>query len=376
MKALNLLIKPASGSCNMRCAYCFYDDVGDSRTVKRRGLMSLDTLERVVKASLREATHQCTFGFQGGEPTLAGLPFFRALIEFERRHNVHRAQILNTIQTNGQLIDGEWASFLAEHRFLTGLSIDGPKDMHDALRLDPAGKGTHNQAMRAARMLTKAGAEFNILSVVTRALAAHPDAAYAFYRRQGFRYLQFIPCMDELGNQPGGHDHSLDAALYGRFLMRTFDLWHQDYIAGQPVSIRAFDNYVTMLMGYPPESCAMAGRCTASLVVEADGEVYPCDFYALDEHRLGNLRQQSVQELLCGEAARAFVEPSLAVHPDCAACRHMPICRGGCRRDREVLEGGALGRNRYCESYRMLFDHALPRMRQVASMEMQRRARR
>lgn len=368
MKSLNLLIKPASGSCDMRCAYCFYEDVGESRIAKRRGMMSLDTLERVVKAALAEAEELCTFGFQGGEPTLAGLAFFEALIEFERKHNARRIRIANTIQTNGQRIDAEWAAFLAKHRFLTGLSIDGPKDVHDALRPDAQGKGTHNRAMRAAQLLSSARAEFNVLSVVTRALASHPDQAYNFYKKHGFNHIQFIPCMDPLGEAPGGYPYSLDAALYGRFLCRIFELWHRDITQGNPVSIRMFDNFILMLMGHPPESCAMSGRCIASLVVEADGDTYPCDFYALDEHRLGNLRDQSVGELLNSGAARAFVKPSLSPDPACAACRYYPLCRGGCRRDRapDGEPGGGLGPNRYCESYKMLFDHALPAMQGVA----------
>lgn len=364
MRALSLLIKPASGGCNMRCRYCFYADVAASREVKNYGVMSTDTLEVIVRRALSEADGRCFFGFQGGEPTLAGLNFFRAFIELEKKYNTRNLRVGHSLQTNGLLIDGEWAAFLAENRFLVGLSVDGGKQVHDGLRPDAAGKGTHNRCLAAARRMSKAGVEFNILTVVTRQLAAHPDKAYRFYRQQGFRYLQFIPCLDGLDGGPGSH--SLTAEQYGKFLCRVFDLWYADLEKGEYLSIRAFDNYIRMLAGQPPENCAMLGVCNAYPVVEADGSVYPCDFYCTDPYYLGNIADHSFEELLTGEAAQRFMAPSRETDGECRACEYCHICRGGCRRDREPLIGGMPSSNRFCESFRAFFGHCLPRMELVA----------
>ena len=323
-------------------------------------------METLVRKALAEATQMVSFGFQGGEPTLAGLDFFRALVDFEKRYNIHKVQITHAIQTNGLAIDEEWAGFLAENKFLTGLSIDAAKANHDELRPDAAGKGTHSRCLKAARLLRGHGAEFNILSVVTRPLAAHPDTAYNFYKAQGFRHIQFIPCLDGLEEEHGAHPYSLDARTYGKFLCRIFDMWYADFIKGDYISIRAFDNYVHMLAGHPPENCAMSGVCSAYALVEADGSMYPCDFYAVDRYRLGNVNTHGFAEMLEGEAAEEFIAPSRAPHPDCTGCEYFFICRGGCRRDREPLTGGVLALNHYCAAYKAFFPHALPRMQMIA----------
>ena len=375
----------------MRCRYCFYADISDSRELKNCGVMSLDTLELIVRKALATATKHCVFGFQGGEPTLAGLDFFRALIEFEQKHNIHQAQISRALQTNGLLIDENWASFLAKHDFLVGLSIDAGIQIHDGLRRDTGDKGTHSRCMKTARILSRHGVRLNILSVVTRPLAENPDKAYAFYKKNGFDFIQFIPCLDKLGepharseraerharaehtkrlnrrdNPLSADDYSLDAGLYGEFLCRVFDLWHADFTGGRYISIRAFDNYIHMLAGYPPENCGMAGVCNAYPLIEADGSVYPCDFYAIDEYLLGNIKTSDFAELSRTKSASEFNSVSRTAHPVCEKCDYYPICRGGCRRDREPVADGVLSLNKYCESYKVFFEHALPRMMQVA----------
>ncbi len=366
METLSLLIKPASGNCNMRCRYCFYADVVSARETPNRGVMTPETLETLVRRAFEEATALVSFGFQGGEPMLAGLDFFRMLMALEKRYNARGIQVMNAIQTNGTLIDAEWARFFAENRFLVGLSIDGSRQTHDALRMDARGDDTHARCLKAAKLLTDAGAEFNILSVVTKNFALHPEKAYQFYKKNGFRYVQLIPCLDELGEEPGSHPYSLDAARYGRFLCRFFDLWYDDFIRDDYTSVRMFDNYVRMLMGEPPENCGMAGQCQGYPVIEADGTVYPCDFYVLDEYMLGNVRENTFSDMLSGKVAERFMAPSRAARDECRACPYGFICRGGCRRDREPTEGGALSLNRYCEAYKEFFAHALPRMAEIA----------
>jgi uncharacterized protein len=336
--------------------------------------MTLDTLETIVKKALSNATQLCVFGFQGGEPTLAGLDFFRALISFEKAHNKNKVSIQHTMQTNGLLLNDEWARFLTQNEFLVGLSIDGPKAAHDAFRLDSMGKGTQRRCLEAARLLKIKKTEFNILSVITRELAAHPDRAWRFYENQEFRYLQFIPCLDPLDNVGEFEKHALDATLYGKFLCRIFDLWYKAYCDGNYVSVRDFDNYIRILMGEQPESCALVGVCSAYALVEADGSVYPCDFYALDQYRLGNIHTHSLREMLGGAVAESFIAPSRQPDSSCTICEYYFLCRGGCRRERAVNGTVALGRNIYCDAYMQLFAHALPRMEVIARMLSGRRA--
>ena len=366
MRNLSLLIKPASSNCNMRCQYCFYADIVGMRTVKNHGVMSLDTLEIIVRKALSVDTKYCLFGFQGGEPALAGLDFYKKLIELVKKYNHNKVQVKYTLQTNGLLIDSEWSKFFQENKFLVGLSIDAEKQFHDGLRSDSTGKGTHNRGMNAARLLVKHQVDFNILSVVTRQLASHPDKAYRFYKQNGFRYIQFIPCLNGLQDKPGENIYSLDAKIYGAFLCRIFDLWYADFIKGEYISIRSFDNYIRMLKGQAPENCAMNGFCTAYALIEADGGVYPCDFYAIDEYFLGNIKTHGFDEMLGGERAKIFISPSLYQDPVCGECAYYPICRGGCRREREPAVNGRLLLNCYCEAYKQFFKHALFRMKVIA----------
>ncbi len=362
MENLSLLIKPVSGNCQLRCGYCFYADVIRSRTAAGFGIMSTDTLELLVARALGEARHSCSFAFQGGEPTLAGLDFYRTLLALEQKYNTRGIEIRNSIQTNGIAIDDAWCDFLTAGRFLVGLSLDGSRGIHDMNRVDASGKGTFSRVMEAAHRMEKHGTEFNILCVVTSQFARRAEHAYRFFKENGFRYLQFIPCIDDFG-AGGKSPHSLTPERYLSFLKTWFDLWAADCAEGGYISIRHFDNWVSMLAGYPPEACSLSGRCTAYGVVEADGSVYPCDFYVLDEWKLGDIREHSFGEMLSGEKAEAFVAMSEALPAQCRACRHVRLCRNGCRRDREPLDGGPDGTvNRFCEAYKGFFDYAGDRL--------------
>ncbi|MDR1533683.1 MAG: anaerobic sulfatase maturase [Planctomycetota bacterium] len=364
MESLFVLVKPASSACNMRCRYCFYADVAGRRSIRNYGMMSPDILAALVEKALAETTKACSFGFQGGEPTLAGLDFYRHLIDLEGFHNKNNVRIFHSIQTNGLAVTPEWAKFWAKNNFLVGISLDADKRRHDEFRVDAAGKGTHNRCLAACRTLNEYKVPYNILAVVTRGLASHPDKTYWHYRDRGFRHLQFIPCLDDLGEGQSGSPHSLDAETYGKFLCRLFDLWLRDYMNGDFVSIRIFDNWIGMLLGQPPESCDLIGRCRPYLLVEGDGTVFPCDFYAVDKYRLGNIVRDSVDALMNCEAANRFAAESVPVHPRCRKCEYYFLCRGGCRRHREPLsEEPSL--DMYCESHRRFFAHALPGMRMV-----------
>ena len=370
MPPLSILIKPASGGCNMRCAYCFYHDEAMNRAVPSYGMMSEDTLETLIRKALDYASGQCTFGFQGGEPTLRGLEFFRLAVEYQQKYNVHNVRIHNALQTNGLVLDGSWARFFKENGFLIGLSLDGGKALHDSLRRDSQGCGTFSRTLRAARLLQSHEVDFNLLTVVTRQVAENITQVYRFFRREGMLYQQYIPCLDPLGEPRGGSDYSLTPELFGKFLKSLFDLWYQDVKAGRFIYIRYFENLLGMLTGRPPEHCGLSGRCALQHVVEADGSVYPCDFYCLDEWKQGNILQDDFTALDKSEAAQKFLRESIALPENCTDCQYRFMCRGGCRRDRELLSAAADSprRNYFCQAYKVFFPYALPRLRELIGL--------
>lgn len=368
MPDINLLIKPASSNCNLRCVYCFYQSEAASRSVASYGMMAEDTLEAVVRRGLEYADSYCGFAFQGGEPTLAGLPFFQKLVSLEQQYNTKNIRISNSIQTNGTLIDEKWCAFLHDHHFLIGLSLDGPKEIHNLHRVDARQNGTFNRVMKTAGLFDRYQVEYNILSVVTANSCRFVDKIYDFYKKSGFRYLQFINCLDPTDEEHGKYAYSLKPDDLGKFLNRLFDRWYEDFMQGNYVSIRYFDNLVRMINGQRPEACNMTGVCHSSCVIEADGSVYPCDFYAVDEWKTGNIRDNSIKEILETDKSRAFEQVSLNISDSCKSCKWYPICRGGCRRECEPIDPDAPRLNYYCAAYSSFFEHAYDRLCRAAEV--------
>lgn len=365
MPPLQLLIKPASGNCNMRCDYCFYMDEMENREQESYGFMSLETLEMLVKKALEYADSTCSFIFQGGEPTLVGLEFYQRLMELEKKYNTRKIQIENAIQTNGYGMNDEWAAFFAENRFLVGLSIDGICATHNAHRKDAKGKETFARIMNAAQLLEKHGAQFNILTVVHNKIAQKVSRIYQFYKKNGFRYQQYIACLDPLGAKEKP-EYSLSAKAYGQFLIELFELWYLDLQKGEQPYIRQFENYISILLGMEPEACDMRGMCSLQQVIEADGSVYPCDFFVLDEYKIGNIYENDFGQLLEKGIRMNFVQNSVPVEEECRVCKYFPVCRGGCGRHRLDEKGSRKGRNCFCESYQMFFDAELSKMLEIA----------
>ncbi|MBQ4322564.1 MAG: SPASM domain-containing protein, partial [Clostridia bacterium] len=238
----------------------------------------------------------------------------------------------------------------------------GPKEIHDRNRIDHAGKGTFHQVMETLHRLDRYGVEYNILSVVTANAAKHADKIYNFFKKQNARYLQFIPCLDPYDELRGTLPHSLTPQLYERFLKELFDRWYTDVLRGEGISIRFFDNILSAAAGFPPEACGLQGRCHCQFVIEADGSVYPCDFYALNPYRIGSVTTDSFQTMQESTAAERFIKPSLTPAEKCNSCKWSSLCRGGCRRDRIVEESGDLGENYYCSALKSFFDHAVPKL--------------
>jgi uncharacterized protein len=363
---ISVLIKPASSKCNLNCEYCFYHDVANKRTVADFGFMSLETIGAIIQKVLQFASGYATFSFQGGEPTLCGIDFFRSVVQLQNKLNVNNVKINNCIQTNGLLINSEWAEFLHDHNFLVGLSLDGHRDLHDQHRVDAKGNGTYKRVMQTAALFNHYRVEYNILFVVTNLAARYPDKLYNYFKIHDFNFLQFIPCIDPVDNERGAHNYSLSPKRYIFFLKNFFDRWYADFMGGREVSIRYFDNLVRMTMGMPPEMCSLLGSCQCQFVFEADGSVYPCDFYVTDEWKLGNIHKDELLDLYGRDNCKRFITSSLSTELVCQHCQWKFLCKGGCRRDRENTNTKQLERNYYCESYYEFLQYAYPRLIKLA----------
>ena len=339
MKYFTTMIKPASSLCNMRCGYCFYADVSDSREIKSYGIMKREIAEKLIDRVYEYINGPTTvnFSFQGGEPTLAGLDFFRNFIKYANK-TLPKACILNfSIQTNGYLIDEDWASFLHDNNFLVGLSLDAYKEVHDFYRVDSKGEGTYKKIERASEIFDKTEVEYNILTVISRQLAKHPDSVFNSYVKKRFKHVQLILCLNPLDTEID-LKKDITPELYAAFMKRFFDLWAKAYFEGKIIHVREFENIISKILGYPGEQCGMQGYCTAQFIVESDGGVYPCDFYVLDEYKAGSIIENSVDEISRSPQIIKFLTDTEELHPLCASCKVFDLCKGGCKRNRKFYK--------------------------------------
>lgn len=369
MRELQFLVKPASSGCDLRCRYCFYADIAAHRAVGNRGIMGPETVDRLLEAAFSSINPNgsVVFAFQGGEPTLAGLPFFEEFAAKVDRRKPSDVSVDYSLQTNGMRIDEDWVAFLKEHDFLVGVSIDGCRTLHDRYRVDASGLGTWDKARDAFQRLDRAGVRTNALCVVTSSSAREPDAVYEGLKELGVRFMQFIPCIDPLEVGEDATALSPTSEEFGSFLCRTFDLWYEDWLKGDYHSVRFFDDLVSMLIGdYDHVACSACGHCGRYFVVEADGSVYPCDFFVLDQWLLGRLGEQSLEEMATNRVATEFLSWGATKPSECATCRWQPICNGGCKND---WIGEPEPRNRYCEGLKRFFAYAEQRLRTVARAE-------
>ena len=330
VKYVSLLIKPASSACDLRCSYCFYRDVADRRAAAVLPRMDTATAHAVVDRALAVAPDAyVTFAFQGGEPTLAGLDFFRDFTAYVDARRTDQ-RVSYALQTNGHTLDAAWAKFLAEHNVLVGVSVDGPAELHDALRKDAALRPTHARVMESIRLLREAGVDVNVLTVLSSEVARHPKELFDFYVANRLDYVQLIPCLAGLDGE--GAEHALTPRAFAAFYREFFDLWLAEVERGHYISVALFDTVMQLALGQVPQACGALGICAPQYVVESNGDVYPCDFYALDEWRLGNVRESSLDELSAAPAMHAFLaEP----RRPCAACADCPFeraCHRGCKR--------------------------------------------
>lgn len=357
MPPLSIMIKPASALCNMRCKYCFYHDVTDHRDVKSFGMITEETTDNLIEKALDFANGESVaFAFQGGEPTLRGIEYFEYFCKKVNELNVKNSKIYYGLQTNGTLINEEWAKFFKEKNFLIGLSLDGDFD-NNSFRIDSNNQNAFYKIIKAADIFNKFGVQFNILTVLTGKCAENIDDILRYFKKRGFRYLQFIPCLRPFGDKTESELY-MTPEQYKHFLIHGFNAYVKDYVQGNYTSIRYFDNLVHLYLGNPTEQCGMCGHCMHQFVVEGNGNIYPCDFYCTDEWLLGNINTptESFDTLAHCEKATEFLRESLYIPEECKKCRFYPVCRaGGCKRSKEDRS--------YCESYKAFFNACLPLFR-------------
>ena len=355
MPPVSLMIKPASSLCNLSCEYCFYRDVSEHREHLGFGKMDSETAEILIRKALDFASGEpVAFAFQGGEPTLAGMDFFRFFVEKVRSLNTKKSPVFYSIQTNGTTVNGEWADFFRDNGFLVGLSLDGSYE-DNKFRKKPDGTNSYYKITSAAEILKRHGVEFNILTVLTGYCAENGEKIYKYFRSQGFRYLQFIPCLRPFDSDEQSELY-MTADQYGDFLIKVFNLYVKDYVRHNYISIRQFDNWVRSFLRQPTEQCGIMGHCTHQFVSEANGNIYPCDFYCTDEYLLGNVKTDDFRTMADSETAKNFIRESLKIPDRCRQCNVYPICRaGGCKRT-QLSED-------YCKAYKKFFNSCLPLFR-------------
>ena len=351
----SVLVKPAGPDCNMACDYCFYLNKAELFHGQRHR-MTAEVQRAMIRETMRAAGKQVVFVWQGGEPTLMGHRFFERAVELQMKFGRDQT-VGNALQTNGLLLDERWIRLFRRYRFLIGVSIDGPEEVHDHHRRRLGGQGSHARAVAASRRLLEAGVSTNALSVVTDHSVKYPRQVFAHLRQLGLTHLQFIPCVEPANRRP-------DPEAYGAFLCQVFDLWCKDFRQGLPrATVRNFESLLHLYAGYPSPECTLMEACGVYLVVEHDGSVYPCDFYVEPQWRLGDVTQDSLQALLNSQRQKAFGQLKAQLCQSCQVCPWVSYCRGGCTRHRP--DPGEL--NLFCDAFQALFRHAEPRMERMVA---------
>jgi len=370
----SVLIKPAGPDCNLDCTYCFYLDRAGQFPGAKVHRMSESVLEETVKQVLQQGGRHVSFGWQGGEPTLAGLPFFKKAVEFQTKYGNGKS-VGNGLQTNGILLDEDWANFLREYNFLVGLSLDGPEHIHDHYRYFKGGQPSWKEVVDRAHMLLDAGVDVNALTVVNDYSVRFPEEIYNFHKELGLNYMQFIPCVETDPSDPSkAAPFTVSAEAYGRFLVKLFDLWQADFDGPiATTSVRYFDSIMHKYVGLNAPDCTLLQTCGVYVVVEHNGDIYACDFFVEPEWKLGNLMEGSISEMLNSPLQSKFGSWKAELPDKCVQCQWLRSCRGGCTKDR-LRDPRDNNLNHFCQSYMMFFEHADGRLRELASDWIQRNA--
>ena len=388
-RSFHMTIKPVGSACNLDCTYCYYLSKEELLAQKSRRMKD-EALERFIAQYIAsQDTEEIPFTWHGGEPTLMGLPFFRRVVELQRKYTPAGRRCSNDLQTNGTLLDEEWCAFLAEHEFLVGLSIDGPRELHDHYRFTKKGKPTFDQVIAAARLLQKHGIIFSVLTTVNHHNAKHPLTVYRFLRDElGARYIQLIPCVEpkQFARVASGHlpsqelvsadsarldpghpmsvvtDWSVGSEEWGTFLAAVFDEW-QASDQGR-VKINLFESMFAQLNGQPSLMCTSSPFCGKNLAVEHDGRVYSCDHFVYPEHELGDVRERTLASMVFSlEQLKFGLDKHNSLPSECKQCPYLKLCWGECPRTRFLKTRAGEGNLSYlCQGWKKFFAHVLPKI--------------
>ena len=356
MKSISILIKPASSLCQMNCVYCFYKDVAHHRQQLIENIMTYDTADAIIEKACDYVQDNgfITFGFQGGEPTLAGIEFFEYFTKKVENTKKDLQKIQYLIQTNGININQQWCELFKKYHFLVGVSLDGYKENHDYFRLIGKHKATYSQIMKSINLLRKNKIDFNILTVLTNQLAKHPQKVYQFYKKEKFDYIQLIPCLDDFDKTSG---YGLKAELFADFYKKLFRLWIKDYQSNNYMHITFFEDLLAVINKMPPMTCGFMKKCQPSFIIEANGLVYPCDFYAVDEYKIGNIKEENFLQLSKNKIFSHFSEILTDENHICDDCPFSHLCCGYCQRMKDIYI-----KDTYC-AYQDILKDILPLFR-------------
>ncbi len=369
--AFHVMTKPRGAICNLDCAYCYFLKK-EELYQGSRFRMDDDLLEDYVRQYIAaQRVPEVTFAWQGGEPTLMGIDFYRRAVAFQREYRRPGMTIRNTIQTNATRLTDEWGAFLREHDFLVGVSLDGPREIHDHFRVDKGGNGTFEKVIRGIELLKRHGVEFNILTTLHAANADDPLRIYRFLRDDvGTRFMQFIPIVERdnaSGFQQGETltPRSITGAQYGHFLVTVFDEWVRHDVG--TVFVQSFDVALGIWAGMGSSLCVQAETCGAALAMEHNGDLYSCDHYVEPGYRLGNIRDRPMIELVADPRQQRFGQDKQDMLPrQCRECDRRFACHGGCPKDRTLHDRyGEPGLNWLCEGYYRFFTHIDRPMRRM-----------
>lgn len=363
---IHVLAKPTGAICNLACSYCFFL-AKEALYPGSRFRMSDEVLKNYIR-QLIEAHHspQVTVAWQGGEPTLMGIDFYRRAIELQEKYRKPGMSFENTMQTNGTLLDDEWCRFFKENNFLIGISIDGPRELHDAYRVDKKGNGTFDRVMKGLRLLQKHGVEYNVLTTVNRANADYPLEVYRFLRDEaGTDWIQFIPVVERINEE--GHtlyqrgdtvsDRSVQPEQFGSFLCRIFDEWVRNYVG--KVFVQTFEASARRWLGMPSGMCVFEETCGTGLALEHNGDLYSCDHFVEPDYLLGNIMEKEISELAALEKQYRFGQDKHDTLPQvCRECDVLFACQGECPKNRFLTTpAGEPGLNYLCEGWKAFFRH-------------------
>jgi uncharacterized protein len=378
----HIMTKPIGPICNLDCKYCFYLEKEKLYPGTKTWAMPDEVLEQYVQQYIAaQPGDEIHFAWQGGEPTLLGLDFFRRVVDLQQRHAGGKT-IANALQTNGVLIDDAWGEFLAEHRFLVGVSIDGPRDLHDCYRVDKGQAPTFDRVMRGIAKLKQHKVDFNTLTVVHRRNSQHPVEVYRFLKEIGSGFIQFIPIVERrvasgssdglvlikpsFGDAAEVTEWSVEPKAYGTFLSRIFDEWVKKDVGR--VFVQLFDVALESWMGMDASLCVFKKTCGSALAMEHTGDLYSCDHFVYPENKLGNIMETALENLVDSPQQKAFGQAKSESLPRmCRTCEVRFACNGECPKHRFLTTpDGEPGLNYLCAGYKHFFKHIDPYMQFMA----------